>query len=90
MKIVYKSTIFRYEPRRHRAGQTADDAGRRAERRPDNSADGAADRPRGGRASGGAFVDGAIARLLGIGRRRQPREKKGEYQSFGHNSLPNW
>jgi hypothetical protein len=33
------------EPRRHRAGQAADDPGCDAERRPDYGADGAADRP---------------------------------------------
>jgi len=73
------------EPRRHRAGQAADDPGCDAERRPDYGADGAADRPPGRRARRRAGVSRVVAHVLSVGRRRRPRKKKGKYQGFSLN-----
>ena len=49
------------EPRRHRAGQAADDPGRRAERRSDDRADGAADGSAVAAAGRRAGVDRVVA-----------------------------
>jgi hypothetical protein len=69
------------ESRRLGARKAANDSGRCGERRRDGRPNRSTSR--------GAGIDGIVARVLRIGRRRQAREQSCEYQGFGHFCLQN-